>query len=74
MEIFSDVPGHSLRKVADSRLYVGRSEQNLQKCLSYSGVRIDVQDGNPPKFIVRPLVAERVDGLWNQRELESFVI
>ncbi|WP_414755969.1 metallophosphoesterase family protein [Anabaena sp. CCY 9910] len=74
MEIFSDVPGHSLRKVADSLLYVGRSEQNFQKCLSYSGVRIDVQDGNPPKFIVRPLVAERVDGLWNQRELESFVI
>lgn len=74
MEIFSDVPGHSLRKVADSLLYVGRSEQKNPKRLAYSGVRIDVKDGNPPKFIVRPLVAERVDEQWNQHELPSFMI
>jgi hypothetical protein len=53
---------------------VGRSEKNFQKRLAYSGVRIDVKDGHPPKFIVRPLVAERVGEQWSQGELAHFVI
>ncbi|HIK03974.1 MAG TPA: metallophosphoesterase [Trichormus sp. M33_DOE_039] len=74
MEIFHDTSGSTLRKVADSLLYVGRHGQALEKRLSYSCVRIDVKQGNPPKFIVRPLVAERVGQEWFQRELEQFVI
>jgi predicted phosphodiesterase len=74
MEVFGDFNSRSLRKVADSLLYVGRSEQNLPKRLAYSGVRIDVKDGHPPKFIVRPLVAERVGEQWSQGELAHFVI
>ncbi|AFY46769.1 hypothetical protein Nos7524_0867 [Nostoc sp. PCC 7524] len=74
MEIFHDNSPKSLRKVADSLLYVGRSGSGVEKRLSYSCVRIDVKDGKPPKFIVSPLVAERVGNEWLQHELAKFVI
>ena len=74
METFADIPGSPIRKVADSHLYVGRNDYDLQKRLPYSCVRIDVQGGSPLKFIVRPLVAERIGQEWNSRELEPFVI
>ncbi|WP_066377513.1 metallophosphoesterase [Anabaena sp. CA = ATCC 33047] len=74
MEMFQDNSGKSIRKVAHSQLYVGRSGHGVEKQLSYSCVRIDVKDGNPPKFIVRPLVAERVGDEWFERELDKIVI
>ncbi|MEA5502816.1 metallophosphoesterase [Halotia wernerae UHCC 0503] len=74
METFADIPGSPTRKVADSLLYVGRNGYATQKQLPYSCVRIDVQDGSPPKFIVRPLVTERVGEQWCDRSLEPFVI
>ena len=74
METFTEIAGNSTRKVADSMLFVGRHDYNSQKRLPYSCVRIDVLDGRPPKFVVRPLVAERVDQQWYNRELEPFVI
>lgn len=74
METFDNLPNSPIRKVADSLLYVGRNNENLQKHLPYSCVRIDVQEGSPLKFIVRPLVAERIGEEWKNRELEPFVI
>ncbi|WP_427158269.1 metallophosphoesterase family protein [Aliinostoc sp. HNIBRCY26] len=74
MEVFHDQANSTLRKVADSLLYVGRHGQGLERKLSYSCVRIDVKPGNPPKFVVRPLVAERVGEKWSKSELEAFVI
>ncbi|BAZ24774.1 metallophosphoesterase [Kalymmatonema gypsitolerans NIES-4073] len=74
METFEDIAGHPSRKVADSLLFVGRNGYDGQKRLPYSFVRIDVKDGNPPKFIVRPYVAERFQGEWGDRQLEPFVI
>lgn len=74
METFSDIAGSPTRKVADSLLYVGRNGYGSQRRLPYSCVRIDVQLGSPPKFIVRPLIAERFGEQWDQRQLASFVI
>lgn len=74
MEIFPHTSGNSMRKVADSLLYVGRHGQGLEKRLPYSCVRIDVKPVNPPTFIVRPLIAERFRDQWFQRELEPIVI
>ncbi len=62
------------RKVAYSDLFIGRTGHGSQKRRPYSFVRIDVRDGCPPKFVVRPFVAERFQGKWLNRELESFVI
>ncbi|BAU07224.1 unknown protein [Fischerella sp. NIES-3754] len=44
--------------VARSHLFVGRTGQGSQKHRPYSCLRIDVKDGCPPKFIIRPLVVE----------------
>ncbi|MBD2520159.1 metallophosphoesterase [Nostoc sp. FACHB-973] len=74
METFTEITGKSSRKVADSMLFVGRHDENFQKRLPYSCVRIDVLDGRPPKFIVRPLVTERFEEEWYNTELEPFVI
>lgn len=74
METFNENTGISTRKVADSQLFVGRSDYVFQKRLPYSGVRIDVKDGSPPQFIVRPLIAERVGEQWYSRQVEPLVI
>jgi hypothetical protein len=64
----------ALRQVAKSLLYVGRSGQGSHKRRPYSCLRIDVLDGSPPKFRVRPLVVERFEGKWHDRAIEPFVI
>ncbi|MBE9036757.1 metallophosphoesterase [aff. Roholtiella sp. LEGE 12411] len=74
LENFAEIAGKPNRKVADSMLFVGRHDYNFQKRLPYSCVRIDVLDGCPPKFVIRPLVAERIGAQWYNRELEPFVI
>ncbi|WP_414583631.1 metallophosphoesterase family protein [Scytonema sp. PCC 10023] len=74
METFEDSTDNPTRKVADSLLFLGRDGYDEQKRLPYSFVRIDVKDGNPPKFIVRPYVAERFQGEWCDRQLEPFII
>ncbi len=66
--------GGSDRAVAKSLLYVGRHGQGSQKRRPYSFLRIDVSDGDPPKFTVRPFVVERFRHQWNHMEMEAFTI
>jgi 3',5'-cyclic AMP phosphodiesterase CpdA len=68
-------PGETAnRQVAESLLYVGRSGEGSHKRRPYSCLRIDVLDGFLPKFRVRPLVAERFEGKWQDISIEPFVI
>jgi hypothetical protein len=62
------------RRVAESLLYVGRSGQGSHKRRPYSCLRIDVLDGCPPKFRIRPLIVERFEGKWLDISIEPFVI
>ena len=73
-EIFGDSKGGNTRLVARSLLYVGRNGHGSQKRRPYSFLRIDVQDGIPPKFIVRPFIAERFRRQWSSSYIEPFVI
>lgn len=66
--------GGEIRQVAHSHLFIGRTGRGSQKRRPYSCLRIDVQSGNPPKFVLRPFVAERYKGEWIEREIEPFVI
>lgn len=66
--------GNEERLVATSELFLGRSGQGLQKRRPYSGIRIDVKDGRPPKFVVRPFVSEWFQRKWKTYEVEPFVI
>ncbi|BAY85047.1 metallophosphoesterase [Calothrix parasitica NIES-267] len=60
--------------IARSHLFVGRNGSGSNKRRPYSGLRIDVKEGSPPKFVVKPLVAERYQREWHQPEMESFII
>ncbi len=73
-ENFGDIQGGDTRLVAKSLLFVGRHGQGLQKRRPYSFLRIDVFDGRPPKFKVRPFIAERSKREWSNSEIEAFSI
>lgn len=73
-EIVADLNQGLAHKVARSQLFIGRNGQGSQKRRPYSFLRIDVQDSNPPKFTVRPFVAERHQRQWSANQAESFVI
>jgi len=73
-EIWDLGPDGKERSVARSQLFVGRSGQGLQKRRPYSFLRIDVQAGSPPRFVVRPHVAERYQHQWLEQSLSPFQI
>ncbi|MEO0685154.1 MAG: metallophosphoesterase, partial [Cyanobacteria bacterium J06649_11] len=60
--------------IARSHLFVGRNGSGSHKRRPYSGLKIDVKQGSPPKFVVQALVAERYQSKWHQPEMESFTI
>jgi len=74
LETIADVGKQQNRLVARSHLFVGRNGYGHQKRRPYSCLRIDVKDGCPPKFFVRPLVAEWYQRQWHNREIEPFMI
>ncbi|MBD2089550.1 metallophosphoesterase [Microcoleus sp. FACHB-1515] len=62
------------RMVARSKLFVGRNGQGSFRRRPYSFLRIDVKPGTPPRFVVRPGVAERFQGKWNTYNVDPFEI
>lgn len=66
--------GNEERLVAKSQLFVGRSGHGTQKRRPYSFLRIDVQDGTPPKFVIRPFVAEWYQQSWKEYAIDPFVV
>jgi len=62
------------RPVARSHLYVGRTGQGTHKHRPYSFVRIDVKEGIPPQFVVRPYISTWSHHKWVNSQLEPFVI
>lgn len=62
------------RLVARSLRFIGRHGKGSQKRRPYSFLRIDVQDGRPPKFIVRPFITERFHHQWSNSHLEPFTV
>lgn len=62
------------RFVARSHFFVGRTGQGTHKRRPYSFIRIDVKAGSPPKFVVRPYVAEWHHHAWTNKALPAFEI
>ncbi|NJP11076.1 MAG: metallophosphoesterase [Leptolyngbyaceae cyanobacterium RU_5_1] len=60
--------------VAKSHLFVGRSGQGSKKRRPYSFLRIDVKAGCPPKFVLRPVVAEWFQRQWYEYEVDPIVL
>lgn len=74
MEPFQNNQLQNTCSVARSLLFVGRNGQGAKKRRPYSFLRIDVQDGRPPKFIVRPYIADRFQRRWVNGHIEPFTI
>jgi hypothetical protein len=62
------------KPIATSKLFVGRSGQGSSKHRPYSFLRIDVQAGSPPRFVVQPVIADRYQHQWYEQKLPSFEI
>ncbi|MCG8366934.1 MAG: metallophosphoesterase, partial [Pseudanabaenales cyanobacterium] len=62
------------RLVAKSQLFVGLTGHKTERRRPYSFLRIDVQAGRPPKFVIRPFISERYHQLWNDYALDPLVI
>ncbi len=73
-ETFITESGTEIRKVAICEQFIGRSGQGSNKRRPYSGIRIDVKEGNPLQFFVRPFVAERYQHEWYYPEIEPLLI
>jgi hypothetical protein len=73
-EASEDEPVDSAHLVAKSQLFVGRQGRRSQKRRPYSFLRIDVQAGTPPKFVVRPFIAERFQHHWHNYALDPLVL
>ena len=74
MEELGETEGSYSQVVARSHLFVGRHGHGSQKRRPYSFLRIDVQEGCPPKFRVQPFISERAHKEWSHSHLEPFVI
>ncbi|MGB3202316.1 MAG: metallophosphoesterase [Nodosilinea sp.] len=72
-ELTETIDGKSLT-VATSHLYLGRSGKGSHLKRPYSGLRVEVSSGSPPKLTLTPLVAEKFDGHWKGFEMESFEV
>jgi 3',5'-cyclic AMP phosphodiesterase CpdA len=56
--------------LARSRVFHGRHGHGAGLRRLYSGLRVDVHAGTPPRFSLTPLVAEQAGGRWHCRPLE----
>ncbi|MEQ8999339.1 MAG: metallophosphoesterase [Coleofasciculus sp. B1-GNL1-01] len=74
MESVGFIDSNPSRLVARSHFYAGRHGHGSKKQRLYSFLRIDVLEGNPPKFRVQPFIAERCQRTWNNYSKEAFVI
>ncbi|WP_346290386.1 metallophosphoesterase family protein [Sphaerothrix gracilis] len=66
-------PYREKRLVAKSQLFVGLSGQQQQR-RPYSFLRIDVQTGAKPQFVLRPYVSERHHQTWRDYSLDAIVL
>lgn len=73
-EPYEEFGERKVRTVAKSLMFLGRSGQGSRKRRPYSALRIDVKDGCPPKFVVRPIVSERFQNQWHELDSEPFTI
>jgi 3',5'-cyclic AMP phosphodiesterase CpdA len=73
-EFIQDRDDFQERMVARSHLFVGRKGFGSKKRRPYSFLRIDVREGDPVQFVVRPFIVERFHKEWTNSELKSIVI
>jgi len=64
----------SSEPIGQSQLYVGRSGSGRNRKRPYSFLRIDVQAGEQPKFVVNPYIAQWHKRRWHEYAINPFTI
>ncbi|MEM1252752.1 MAG: metallophosphoesterase [Cyanobacteria bacterium P01_H01_bin.21] len=72
-EVSEIINGRS-QQVANSHLFIGRNGQGSKKRRPYSCLRIEVKTGDPPKFLVKPIVVEKFQHKWHQPDTDTLVL
>lgn len=62
------------KPIGQSHLFIGRNGRGKKTKRPYSFLRIDVQAGEQPKFVVNPYVAQWHQRQWHEYAEKSFVI
>jgi 3',5'-cyclic AMP phosphodiesterase CpdA len=62
------------RLVAKSQLFVGRTGEKSDRRRPYSFLRVDVQAGKSPKFVLTPHISERYHQTWQDYALDPLVL
>lgn len=62
------------RLVAKSQMYVGLTGHKTERRRPYSFLRIEVQSGEIPRFVIRPYISERYHQEWQDYALEPLVL
>ena len=70
MEISS---GGYVHMVARSRMFIGRKGKGKKTRSPHTFLRIDVHQGVPPRFVIRPFVVEKLQNQWNSSAITPFV-
>ncbi|MEL6937618.1 MAG: metallophosphoesterase family protein [Cyanobacteria bacterium J06598_1] len=64
--------------VAESHLFIGRDGYDNRKSRPYSALRVEVNydstQPDTPQFTLKPLIAERYQGVWREHELDPIVL
>ena len=71
--VFEIVDGKS-QQVAASHLFVGRNGQGSKKRRPYSCLRIEVKAGDPPNFVIKPIVVEKYKHKWHHPDMDALVL
>lgn len=66
--------GQNQRIIAKSQIFLGRQDDTTGTRWPYSFLRIDVQAGESPQFIVRPFIAEWHHGHWQRSEFSPLML
>ncbi|NEQ54031.1 MAG: metallophosphoesterase, partial [Leptolyngbya sp. SIO3F4] len=72
-DVLEVVDGHPQR-VATSHLFIGREGRGRRKRRPYSCLRINVKAGDPPQFVVQPIVVEKKHHHWQLSDVDSLTL
>ncbi|MEM9265264.1 MAG: metallophosphoesterase [Cyanobacteria bacterium P01_F01_bin.13] len=70
LEVINDKP----QRVATSHLFIGREGQGTQQRSPYSCLRVNVKGGDPPQFVVQPIVVEKNQHQWKLSDVAPLVL
>ncbi len=74
VEVMEISQGGYVQMVARSLLFIGRKGKGRTARSPHTFLRIDVHNGVPPKFVIRPFIVEKLKNKWSSSAIKPFVL